>query len=119
MDLKIIRRVCLPLFLDEIARQFLDNSDSVFANCLFVHEIVQLRREHSLQEMDAIGHNDAISVESCTSIGRTNLFYGEKLDRVGVVEEIVITRVGVIQSRTDTSRELGHGYWRRAACCFR
>jgi hypothetical protein len=75
---------------------------------VFLDEMVELGGQHALQEIDAIGEDDAESLwRSDGRIGCGDLLDGEELDDVRLGEEVVVV-AGDVQTRAKSSRELRH-----------
>ena len=88
-----------------------------------VHLLIDMCCEHGLQEVLAIGDDDAVS--ALAIYAWTDILDGENLEGwVGVVEGLVVfIVVDVVKTYADACSELGsasHGdWWRRVGACER
>ena len=91
-----------PLVLHKVACEFVDDHDGVLDNFSTGDEVVELCREHGLDEVDAIREDDAVPVD-----GRdrarclVHLFDGQQLDRVARAEFLDLLRRGLAEPCTD------------------
>lgn len=97
----------LPLPLDEVDRELLDDGDGAFCNRVFFDEIVQLGRQHRLDEMFSIGNDYTIPVDvTGGATGWRDLLEGQELDgRLGVEKFVVVVNV-LVDTGTDAGGEL-------------
>lgn len=67
-----------------------------------------MSREHSLNKVLSIGHDNAISVDGAGGI-RIDAPDGEELESMGGIEERRVAWDGVVQTETASCGELDHG----------
>lgn len=72
-----------PFVLNIIASQLFNNSNGVLSNQILMNHTVELSREHGLDKMYAVRHDDAISVDSSRAV---HFLDGKELDGVRGVE---------------------------------
>ena len=76
-----------PLFLDEITRQSLNDSNCVLCNRTIFDEGIQLRCEHRLYVVFAVRYDHAIAISGIGAVrGRKDLLDGHELNGVLAVK---------------------------------
>ncbi len=95
----------IPLALNDVAREFLDNNDRALQDDLLFNEVIKLGRQHGLEEVFSIGNNHSIAVDVIIATRGRDLLEGEKLEsglrskellRVGFVLGVAETLAGTL-----------------------
>ena len=97
----------LPFFLHIVAGKLFNDCNCVLPNGVILDHAVKLSSQHCLDEVDAIRHDDSVTVNSGgRGIDGVDLFNRKKLNGVRLVENVFLGRRRVVQTFAAACGEL-------------